>query len=329
MAVPSSLVPRRSPLAPPRHIFRPVTLPAFRPRSATELVDAAIQLGRRHFAPLITLGAVIAVPSLLLGLMTMWLMPQSPAAEDPLANSGGVLLAMLVSMCWLFVGFGALVASASAAYVDGRALEPLAALRQALRRTLPLVGAHLVAALALLVAVTLATLLLALAVGMVAAFTGVLQSMQRLDGTGPEVAIFAGIVTLVVVVVFLGCSLLLSAYFVNISAVVMLEGAGIGLALRRATSLVRGALGRTAGVIAIMWVLYAVVYVTALALTMLLVRSFEIANSVASVLAIALYPFLACMLVLVYYDLRIRREGFDLELMSRALEAETPAGVSP
>ena len=306
-----------------------MTLPPFRPRSATELVDAAIQLGRRHFAPLITLGAIIAVPSLLLGLLTLWLMPQAPAVNDPTAGLGGALLAALVSMCWLFVGFGALVASAAAAYVDGRALEPVDAMRRALRRAGTLVGAHLVAALAMFAAVSLGTLLLALAVGMVAAFTGVLQGMERLDAGGPEVALFAGIVTVVVFVVFLACWLVFSAYFVNISAVVMLEGAGIGGALRRATALVRGALGRTAGVISIMWVLYVVVYVTALAVAALVVRSFELASSVASVLVIALYPFLACMLVLVYYDLRIRREGYDLELMSRALEGETPAGVSP
>jgi hypothetical protein len=43
-----------------------------------------------------------------------------------------------------------------------------------------------------------------------------------------------------------------------------------------------------------------------------------------AILQIVLYPFLYCILVTAYYDLRVRKEGFDLELLAQAL---APAGA--
>jgi hypothetical protein len=40
---------------------------------------------------------------------------------------------------------------------------------------------------------------------------------------------------------------------------------------------------------------------------------------VASVFPIVLAPILPCILTLAYYDLRVRREGFDLQLLSEQL----------
>lgn len=45
-----------------------------------------------------------------------------------------------------------------------------------------------------------------------------------------------------------------------------------------------------------------------------------LAGSAASVLPLAivmlLYPLLTCVFTLFYYDLRVRKEGFDLEMLS-------------
>ena len=76
-----------------------------------------------------------------------------------------------------------------------------------------------------------------------------------------------------------------------------------------------------------MWVLYLVTYLSTWALGYLFIRSAEISGNVAGVLVVAVYPFLASLLALLYYDLRIRREGYDLELMARALDG-TPSGAT-
>ena len=39
----------------------------------------------------------------------------------------------------------------------------------------------------------------------------------------------------------------------------------------------------------------------------------------ASVLPIVMTPLLACVFTLMYYDLRVRREAFDLEVLGRQL----------
>jgi hypothetical protein len=301
-----------------------VTLPPFRPRSATEIVDAAIQLGRRHYAPLVTLGALVALPGLVLGLVVVWLMPQ-PAQMNAdfgaaMGDMGLVLALSLVSMCWLFVGFGALVASASAAYVDGRALEPVEALRRALRRAGPLVVGHLAAVVLVSLVVGAGLLALGIVAGLVAAGMGIATG----GAPGPTAAAI-GVLAAVVTVVGMGVGGLFAwARFVNVTAAIMLEGAGAFASVGRSNALVRGHSWRVAGVVGMMGVLYVVTYLTTWAVGYLFVRSAEISGNIAGVLVVAVYPFIASLLTLLYYDLRIRREGYDLELMARALD-EAPA----
>jgi hypothetical protein len=299
-----------------------VTLPPFRPRSATEIVDAAIQLGRRHYAPLVTLGALVAVPGLVLGLVVVWLMPQPAQVNADLGAAAGdmglALLVSLVSMCWLFVGFGALVSSAATAYVEGRALEPMDALRRALRRAGTLIGAHLAASLLIALVVGAGLLALGIVAGLVVAGMGIATGGAPRGPTAAAIGIIAGVVT--VAGMSIG-GLFAWARFANVTAVVMLEGSGAFAALGRSNALVRGHSWRVIGVVGMMMVLYVVTYLSMWALGFLFVRSAEISGNIAGVLVVAVYPFMGSLLALLYYDLRIRREGFDLELMARALES--------
>lgn len=299
-----------------------MSLPTFRPRSATELVDAAVQLGRRHYTPLVTLAVIVAVPSLCIGLLAQWLLPQQTITTELQPEAILALLpALLVGMCWFYVGLGALVASAAAAYVDGRALEPLDALRRALRRALALVVGNLAAAFLIVVMMTGAILLLGVTAGLIGAVIGMLGgSMGVLTSAA---ALIIGGATVGVVGVG---GLLFSALFVNVTASVMLEGLGPLQSVARSMKLVRGGLLRVAGVVAIMIALYLAAYLTALALAAMVVDA-QLASNVAGVFVVALYPFLSALLALLYYDLRIRREGYDLELIARAL-GEAPAGAA-
>jgi hypothetical protein len=297
-----------------------VTLPPFRPRSATEIVDAAIQLGRRHYAPLVTLGALVALPGLVLGLIAVWLMPQPAQVNANLGAAAGdmglALLVTLVSLCWLFVGFGALLASAAAAYVDGRALEPMVAMRRALHRAGALVVGHLAAACLIAVVVAIGLLALGMAAGLIVAGMGLATG----GAPGPTAAVIAGLAGVVTVVGMGAGSLFAYARFVNVTAAIMLEDAGAFAALGRSNALVRGHTLRVAGVVGMMWLLYLITYGSMWALGYVFIRSAEISGNVAGVLVVAVYPFIAGLLALLYYDLRIRREGYDLELMARALD---------
>ena len=99
-------------------------------------------------------------------------------------------------------------------------------------------------------------------------------------------------------------------------------------AISRSTRLVRGNLRRVTGVVGIMLVLYLVAYLTLLALGGAIARDLQMASNVAGVFVVVLYPFLAALLTVLYFDLRIRREGYDIELLAHAL-GEAPAGSEP
>lgn len=295
----------------------------FRPRSAPELVDAAVQLARRHYGPLITLGALVAIPSVVIGVLT-----QLVAGGDPGAMTGTTALLVfplaLASSCWTLVGFGAFVKSTAAAYLDGRALEPATALRAALRHGWPLIAGNLLAGL-LVFAVILLAMMAVFFVMMV--IGGVLAAVVRVSVGSAAVAALGMVVGGLALIAGVAVALLVWSRLVNVTAAVVLEGLGPMAALRRSRDLVRGSMRHTAAVLLLLVVLWAVVYGTLTFVAMLVLRRFELANSVAGALTVTMYPFFGCMLTLLYYDLRIRHEGYDLELMARALEQPPTPGV--
>jgi hypothetical protein len=68
------------------------------------------------------------------------------------------------------------------------------------------------------------------------------------------------------------------------------------------------------------WILYFVLYVIATTVGMTMFTP-TITVIIAAVAIVLVYPFLAVVSTLLYYDLRVRKEGFDLEVMSRELGA--------
>ena len=297
-----------------------MTLPAFRPRSAPELVDAAVQLARRHYASLGTLSAMIAVPSLAIGLLAAPLTPAEPTADAVMPGPEFLLLIpiALLGFAWLAIGFGALIASAASAYVDGRPLEPADALRRALRRAWALVAGHVVASLLVGLIMTAAVFAIAIVFGFIAAATGGLAAAG--GAAAAATGALATVMAIATVVVAFAGALLLWSRYVNLGAVVMLEDRGPLAARRRSTELVKGSLARTAGVVLVAGVIYFVALLTLWALAALLTREAQLSSTIAGALVVALYPFLGALLTVLYFDLRIRREGYDLELMSRALD---------
>jgi hypothetical protein len=295
----------------------------FRPRSAPELVDAAVQLARRHYGPLITLGALVAIPSVVIGVLTQVMVGSQPGAMTG-ATALLVLPLALASSCWTLIGFGAFVKSTAAAYLDGRALEPAAALRAALRHGWSLVAGNLLAGLLVFAVIMLAMLAVFLVMMVIG---GVLAAVANVTIGSTAVAAVGMVVGGLALIAGVAVALLVWSRLVNVTAVVVLEGLGPMAALRRSRDLVRGSMRHTAAVLLLLLVLWVVVYGTLMVIAMLALRRFELANGAAGALTVMMYPFFGCMLTLLYYDLRIRHEGYDLELMARALEQPPASGV--
>jgi hypothetical protein len=92
-------------------------------------------------------------------------------------------------------------------------------------------------------------------------------------------------------------------------------------ALSRSWSLTRGSRWRMLGLLTTMVIL---LYVPIVALgtiaTMVFPSDGTLMLAVVGVMQMLLYPLLYCVLTVAYYDLRVRKEGFDLEVLASNLQ---------
>jgi hypothetical protein len=294
-----------------------------RPRTVTELIDAGIQLARAHYGPLAVLSAIVALPGLVINIINSQLLPAAQPASEVAGSFLRILPLTLVGVCLTAIGFGALIASASAAYLTGQALEPGTALRLALGRAGRLVGAKLLAYAIMgggfiVTGVALAVLLPAiLAGGGQNVGLGVVAALAMLGGV-------------VGALVWLAIAL---PRYANVTPAVMLEDAGVLQALRRSRELSRGSARRILGLLAL---LFGIGFVLTIMVGEVVAAVFDnrtLANAIGGFVVVPLYPPAAAVLTLLYYDLRIRREGYDIEMMAAGLgdlpAAAPPSGAAP
>ncbi|HEX3158329.1 MAG TPA: hypothetical protein VHQ45_07410 [Gemmatimonadaceae bacterium] len=308
-----------------------MSLTQLRPRSATEIADVAIQIVRRHYGPLFVLSALVAIPSLLVGAAQLWLMPGAmPASIEPGAWLQLIALTF-VGLVFFFIGMGALVRSVSAAYVDGHALEPGAAIRLALGRGWRLVGANLWAYLRITGFSMLVIILFMVVGGLAMAVVSALGLLGGGSALGAGAPLMAGVLAVVVAFAMVLVMMFAFARYVTVTPVVMLEDAGALAAVRRARELSTGNLRRSAGLMLVVFVLYVLGYVSVWAIGTSLLRDEQLASVLAGVATVPLYPMVAAIITVLYYDLRIRREGLDIELLARELSeaSEVPGAIVP
>ena len=114
--------------------------------------------------------------------------------------------------------------------------------------------------------------------------------------------------------------------------VLLIEGRRGTKALRRSMELVRGRWWATFGTVAVGFILAAIVsfLVQAVFLAGLIFGSDNnllvlVLSTLAGIVGLAIgTPFQAALLTVLYFDLRVRKEGFDLELLAREIGSEVP-----
>ena len=122
--------------------------------------------------------------------------------------------------------------------------------------------------------------------------------------------------------------------------VILTERCGPLSALKRSWSLTNGSFWRLFGLLVLMFILNGVVLGLPLSLLQMFAvilvtpQMVGVVNGVLTGLSYLIntlwYPFLALTLVLVYYDLRVRKENLDLDIRIQALElAVRPATLRP
>ena len=258
-----------------------MTVNHHRPRSVSELVDAAFQLLRGDYLQYVMLMAIAYVPWLVVLLATGLL---TASARDGAATPGlGIMFATaLGAMVWYSLIDAVMISAVSDRYL-GRPVDVGASFRLAAGRLGHVLGAAIVKTL----------------------------------------AVSIGFVLLIVPGFYF-----LAKYFA-VPATVVVEGRSAGEGLARSSTLSEGLKGHVLKTLLLVWLIYLVLSfaagliggVTAIASDspMLLIVVTQVFNAAFTIL---LYPLIPIVQTLLYYDARIRKEGYDLELMAEGLGPE-------
>jgi hypothetical protein len=295
-----------------------------RPRSIGELLDGAFTLYRRNFLLLVAIAAVVQVPYAVLELVVYKLtdiggrLNQLQTLSNNIGNQGtltpeqtsqltgdlGAFFAYLgiVFLAQFLIVYPLSLAATTSA-VSSRYLDQPATVKGAYRAALNVWRS--------LIAMVLLLVLVVGGVGVIAV------GLAILVGSSALVFVAFAVVMIVAVVVLVRTTVAAQA--------IVIEKASGRRGLDRSWKLTRGFSWRILGIIVILAILQGIVG-SVFSLPLLAVASSApidvrqiVSQAVSAISAIFVAPVSLVTLTLLYYDLRIRREGFDIEMLTAAL----------
>jgi hypothetical protein len=244
----------------------------FRPRSNSEILDAAFEIYRRHFAVFMAINVLAAVPwaiSSYVGQTAMLFQQTDGLFTSALIRFAGALISPFTE--------GAIACATSTAYL-GKQVDFEQSMRAAFRHP----GRLFIAMMAKWILIVFGLIL------------------------------------------FIAPGLLVFKRYFALPMTVLFEDNTVGDAVSRSRELSNGNGTRIFALLGGVFVF--VLFATGILLQ--LVAAFAqsaAATAVATlVLATAISPFSTIVATLLYYDIRIRREGYDIELMTQALDPASP-----
>jgi membrane-anchored glycerophosphoryl diester phosphodiesterase (GDPDase) len=319
-----------------------------RPLSLGELLDRTFTLYRGNFwvfVGIMAIPAALGIPITYLVLqfdVNLFANPATPVAPSPgliLGFLGGYFLLMILLMIVYSIVAAAITYAVSESYL-GRRASIAAAYKSVRGKVWRLFGVA--------VNVILRLIGIMMAVGAVIGLVGSLI----LAGLGAAGAVATGSqIAMGIVVVIFVLGLYISAlsamiylalrYAVAIPALV-LENLGVLASIRRSVQLTRGRRGHVFIALLLAWIIsivgLMVFYMPFYVPTMILMaRSHAVPGWLAMMSSVSAAagssitsPIFLIVLVLCYYDTRIRKEAFDLQFMMASLDRPAPAaGTAP
>ena len=271
-----------------------------RARSVTEIVDAAFQLYRRDALEYVLVTAIAYAPLVVAQLVLMrGLLLGSSGAISGAMPAWSVLGAGIVGIFGYALMSAALIRFSSDVYLD----RPTG-LNAVVRAVLPLVP-RLIGA-AILFGLVLALAFVPVIVGTITSITPLIVVGALLSMAWPFYAM---------------------ARFFALFQVIVLEDRGILTAFSRSSVLSQHRKGH---IILTMFLVILIFIVLSFAVTLVAQLFGTIAGSVIlqAVYTVVAYPLIGITQMILYYDTRIRAEGFDIEVMTGALGSPTTTAVS-
>lgn len=160
------------------------------------------------------------------------------------------------------------------------------------------------------------------------------QSYSRASGrlwTIVGSGILVGLVVTLGFLLFCVPGILFMLSYAVVIPVVVLDGLGVTASMDRSKALAGGHRGRVFLVLLVLWLLYGILMAGSLFAFITFVGPMQPGQSpplilevVQNIIALLATPLFTIAAVILYYDLRVRKEGFDLEMLSRAM-SPTPA----
>lgn len=293
-------------------------MPDLRPMEFGEILDGALTLFRRHFGLFLRLS--LAVMWLPIALAVYWrarFMGLQGATPDQTAAFLQSEMAPLImwSLVWGVVyGAGMLLLTAGSIRIIsdsylGREPRIGEALSFGLGKIIPL----------FLVGLGKSILLGLLAVVSVAGVAALIAVGRPMGGGIVFLVALGGSIGAIWLLLYVACG-----YIVTTPVVVLETLPSAFDSFGRSWELTRGAKRRLLGLVFVAWLIAS--FLPALVLQAVgavwneMIPSAGFAWTViAAALPVALAPIIPCVLALAYYDRRVRREGFDLQLLSEQL----------
>lgn len=284
-----------------------------RPMEFGEILDGALQLFRRHFGLFLKLS--LAVMWLPLAFSIYWrarffgLGATNPEQTAAVMQSQ-IVPFLLWALVWgLLYSAGMLLLTAGSIRVIsdsylGREPEFGDSLQFGMGKIVPLFLVGLGKGLLLM--------LLAILCGVVVALTGAAGGLAL-------VLVFFEVIAAVWLFIYVACG-----YMVTTPVVVLETLSSNFDAFGRSWELTKGMRGRLFGLVFVASLIASVLPSLVLSAVGALVGQIApgvtfVWTVIAAVLPVVLTPIIPCVLTLAYYDLRVRHEGFDLQLLSEQL----------
>ncbi|MCI0485141.1 MAG: hypothetical protein L0229_00800 [Blastocatellia bacterium] len=316
------------------------TFTIIEPMSTGDVIDRAVRLYRRNFSPLVT---IVAVPSLIgyISSMMFWFgLGELEAAATPgaSASAGAVGMLMLVvgGMGYPVSMFVLLLTISGLARVigDQLMLSETITFRKCVKAVRRRLGDITVLAFLCMAILTAMYIIFSIIVFALIMVVGVLAGITSALSLPPwVVATLMVIASVAAIAVGLAAMLLMVSRVVFLPQIVMIEGQTAGAALGRAISLGKGNWYKVGGIalfsyfvslsllaaftLPVMGILYLFGLASA---EFLLSPTWNIIytafNQITNLLVL---PIWVVSFTLLYFDSRVRKEAYDVELMAREL----------
>jgi hypothetical protein len=277
--------------------------PVLRPLNIADILDTSIRLYRQNFAAFLGITAVVYIPVTIAQMAFAYATGSSLLSSPGAANSPDVLLRQLATM---WPALASLIIVSMLAVPLAQGALAIAVSRRYLNEPVTVADAY--SAIGPRWSVLILTALL----------VGLIEML--------------GLVMCAIPCVYV------SIIFLFVTPIIVIEGLGVTASMGRSVELVRDEWWRCFWTCLLLGVIVALVAgivsmplraiaVIALAHDMALAQA--VSAGIQSAITLIVQPVASAGLVLLYYDLRIRKEGFDLELLAKSLGSPIPPKAEP